>query len=66
MSELSIDDLVKVLSQHVTDWVAWSVKPQHERDKGYTDDYKYQADEPFDQKLNHIIAPYSLVEVTIG
>jgi hypothetical protein len=54
-----------VVSQHPPYRITWGEIPHYKGDEGYTDDYEDEADEPFDQELNHNLPLAPLKEVVI-
>ena len=55
MLQLRIDYWIIMAPHHRPNWITWGKISHDEGDEGYTDYYKDEADEPFDQELNHSI-----------
>ena len=51
--QLRVDHRVEMGSQHPPNWITGGKIPHDEGDEGHADDNEEEADEPFDQELNH-------------
>ena len=53
--QLHIGHWIKMAPHYRADWISRGKIPHYEGDESYTDDNEDEADEPFDQELNHCI-----------
>ncbi len=60
MLQLGISHWVKMASHHRADWISRGEISHGEGDECDTDDDEDEADEPFDQELNHSMPLASL------
>ena len=53
--QLHINHWIIMAPHHRPYWITGGEIPHYKGNEGYTDYYKDEADEPFDQELNHSI-----------
>src|SRR6266568_1311777 len=63
--QLRVGHRIKVAPHHCPNWITRGKIPHNEGDEGYTDDNEDEANEPFDQELNHSTPLAPLKEVII-
>ena|SRR6266566_4507508 len=63
--QLHIEHWIKMAPHHRPNWITRGKIPHDEGDEGHTDDNEEEADEPFDQELNHSTPLAPLKEVVI-
>ena len=53
MLQLRVEHWIKMAPHQCTDWISRGKIPHHEGNERDADDNEDEADEPFDQELNH-------------